>query len=25
LQHSPSEIAKNRKAWTTEWRDALSK
>ena len=25
LRHSPSEIAENRKAWTSEWRDALSK
>ena len=25
LRHTPSEIAENRKAWTAEWRDALSK
>jgi thiamine transport system substrate-binding protein len=25
LQHAPAEIAENRKAWTAEWRDALSK
>ena len=25
LKHAPAEIAENRKAWTAEWRDALSK
>ena len=25
LKHTPVEIAENRKAWTAEWRDALSK
>jgi thiamine transport system substrate-binding protein len=25
LWHTPSEIVENRKAWTAEWRDALSK
>ena len=25
LLHTPAEIARNRKTWTAEWREALSK